>query len=174
MESTLIFGERGKDSGVRPSPPSQYLHPVPPSSITESHHPASMSPSHASLQSLQQMGMEKAWTQHPHLGRGPLDLGSGSQQGRHSERSQPCCRSGQARRAVVPGRTHPHPLHTLSRGSQPGKHSGKSQAGSRRLLGHTGLGSGGTRPHLHGQGAQGHTCFRLPPDPHSAPHPLLL
>lgn len=35
MESILIGGERGEDSGVRPSPPSQYLH----SSASVLHHP---------------------------------------------------------------------------------------------------------------------------------------
>lgn len=117
-----------------------------------------------SLQSPQQTVMEWGWAQHPHLGRGPRALGSGSQQGRHSERSLRCCHSGQARRAAAPGHTHPHPLHMPSPGSQPGKHSGKSRAGSRRPLGHTGLGSGCIHPHLHRAGGPGSLAPLCLPD----------
>ena len=112
------------------------------------------------------MGVKWLWTQHPHLGRGPPAHGSGSQQGRHSERSLLCCHNGLAHRVVAPGHTHPHPLHTLSPGSQPGTHSGKSQAGSHRPLGHTGRGSGCIHPHLLRARDPGHTSFMpLPPRP---------
>lgn len=83
----------------------------------------------------------------PHLGRGPLALGSGSQLDRHSGMNPRCCRSGLARRAEAAGHIRPHLLHTPSRGNQPGKHSGKSRAGFRRPRGHRGLGSGCTHRH---------------------------
>lgn len=158
MESTLIFGERGEDAGFRPSPPSQHLHSsLPLLSLTKPHHPVSLPPNHVSLQYPQPMGVEWAWTAHPHLGMGPLALESGSQPGRHSGRSPPCCHSGLARRAVALGRTHPHLLHTPNPGSQPGKHSGKSRTGSHRPLCHKGPGSACTRPHLRGaRGPESH------------------
>lgn len=103
-----------------------------------------------SLHLPQQATVLQAWVQHPHLGRGPLALGSGSQLDRHSGMNPRCCRSGLARRAEAAGHIRPHLLHTPSHGSQPGKHSGKSRAGFRRPRGHRGLGSGCIHRHLHG------------------------
>lgn len=166
MESTLIFGERDEDSGARPS------HPLTTPILLQSFITLPLCPpSHVSLLSPRQMGLQQPWTQHPHLGRGPPAHGSGSQQGRHSERSPPCCHNGLARRAVAPGHTHPHPLHTPSPGSQPGTHSGKSQAGSHRPLGRTGPGSGCTHPHLLRARDAGHTAL-TPPSQAPFCHPV--
>lgn len=109
----------------------------------------------------------QAQAQHPHLGRGPLVLGSGSQLDRHSGTSLQCCRSGLAHRVEGAGHTHPHLLHMSSHGSQPGKHSGKSRADFRRLHGRRGLGSGCIHPHLQGaSNPQGLWCESCPPHHH--------
>lgn len=110
----------------------------------------------------------QAWAQHPHLGRGPPVLGSGSQLGRHSGMSPQCCRSGLAHRAEAAGHTRPHLPHTSSHGSQQGKHSGKSRAGFRRPRGRRGLGSGCIHPRLQATPGGVLWCDSRPPHTHHA------
>lgn len=138
---------KGEKTYIRPSPPPPLLCPVlhhhAPSPCLSVPQPC-LSP--VPTANGGEAGLDSA--PRTHLRTGPPALGSGSQQGRHSGRSQLCCHSGLARRAVALGHIHPHLPHTPSPGSQPGKHSGKSRAGSHRPLCHKGLGSACTRPHL--------------------------